>query len=286
MGLDADGVPGNLAAVAAAYGALPGVVAVAMAGSRTAGVADERSDVDLYVYAPEPPPLPDRAAVAARFASASEVGNAAWEPGDEWLDPRTGRHVDVMYRSPAWIEDQLARVLVRHEAAVGCSTCFWHNVLHSEPLVDPGGWYRALRASAERPYPEPLKRAVVAKNHPLLRRAFSSYLNQIRRAVERDDPVSVQHRVAALLASYFDVLFAANELPHPGEKRLLRFAIERCPKLPPGVETHITHLLALPSAPPTDGVVARADALLDGLDALLEAKGLLTRRQPTWWETR
>jgi hypothetical protein len=47
-GVGCDGVPRTVSAEAAAYGALSGVVAVAMAGSRTA-VGNERSDVDLYV---------------------------------------------------------------------------------------------------------------------------------------------------------------------------------------------------------------------------------------------
>jgi hypothetical protein len=40
---------GTVSVEAAASGALSGVVAVAMAGSRTAAVADERSDVNLYL---------------------------------------------------------------------------------------------------------------------------------------------------------------------------------------------------------------------------------------------
>jgi len=35
--------------VAAVFATLPGVVAVAMAGSRATDDADERSDIDLYV---------------------------------------------------------------------------------------------------------------------------------------------------------------------------------------------------------------------------------------------
>jgi predicted nucleotidyltransferase len=271
---EADSDP-TLLEIAAAYGALPGVVAVALAGSMTAGTADAGSDADLYVYASTMPPVPLRKAVAARFAQVSEVGNAVWEPGDEWLDERTGRQVDVIYRTPAWIEDHLDRVLVRHEASTGYSTCFWHNVLHSTPLVDPSGWFGQLQDQARQPYPAALQQAIVAKNHPILQQALSSYLHQIKRAVARDDAISVQHRVTALLASYFDILFAVNELPHPGEKRQLRYALERCGKLPPGMETAISGLLSIPAAPTTPTIIGRVDALVDGLDTLLEAEGFL-----------
>ena len=183
------------------------------------------------------------------------MGNDFWEPGDEWIDAQTGRHVDVMYRTPVWIEEQLERVLVRHEASVGYSTCFWHNVLHSTPLFDRSGWYRDLQATAARPYPQPLQRAIIARNHPILRQTLSSYLAQIERAVRRGDSVSIQHRVTALLASYFDVLFAVNELPHPGEKRLLQFAATRCAKTPLDMETQINALFETAARPATPAVV-------------------------------
>ncbi len=137
--------------IAAAFAALPQVIAVAMAGSRATGAADDHSDIDLYVYAEEPLALADRSTIATSFAARAEVGNDFWEAGDEWIDAQTGRHVDVMYRTPVWIEEQLERVLVRHEASVGYSTCFWHNVLHSTPLFDRSGWYRDLQVAAARP---------------------------------------------------------------------------------------------------------------------------------------
>ena len=248
--------PAALAAsVAAAFANLPDVAAVALAGSGVTVAADEQSDVDLYVYAGAPVAIADRVAIATGFATRSEVGNEFWEPGDEWIDTQTGRHVDVMYRTPDWIEEQLKRVLVRHEASVGYSTCFWHNVLHSTPLFDRSGWYRGLQATAARPYPQPLRRAIIARNHPILRQTLSSYLAQIERAVRRGDSVSIQHRVTALLASYFDVLFAVNELPHPGEKRLLQFAATRCTKTPPDMETQINALLETAARPATPAVV-------------------------------
>jgi hypothetical protein len=263
------------ALVAAAFASLPDVVAVALAGSGVAGVADEQSDLDLYVYAGAPVAMADRVAIATSFAARPEVGNEFWEPGDEWIDGRTGRHVDVMYRSPDWIEGQLERVLVRHEASVGYSTCFWHNVLHSRPLFDRSGWYHDLQAAARRPYPQPLQRAIIARNHPILRQTLSSYLAQIERAVGRGDSVSIQHRVTALLASYFDVLFAVNELPHPGEKRLLQIAMTRCAKIPPGMEAQINALLETAARPASPAIVTHVDALLNSLDDLLAIEGVI-----------
>lgn len=269
--------------MAGRYAALPAVEAVALAGSLAAGAADERSDLDLYVYAPAPLDLGARAAVARAAAPGEagpprlEIGNDAFEPGDEWLDGGSGLHLDVMFRSPAWIEAELDRVLSRFQARAGYSTCFWWNVLRSEPLFDRSGWYAALRRRADVPYPEPLRRAVVARNHPLLRGALSSYLAQIERAAARGDACGVNHRVAALLASAFDVLFALNRVPHPGEKRLLAWAEALCPLRPPRLGEEVTALLRA-AAPPGHEVVARAAALLDPLDELLAAEGLLPPR--------
>jgi hypothetical protein len=260
--------------LAAAYAGAPEVHAVALGGSRAnpAAMADAASDIDLYVYAAADLPLAFRTAVASGAAGSVELDNRFFEPGDEWVDRDTGVGVDVMFRRPAWIEDQLDRVLVRHEASVGYSTAFWHNVLHSKVLFDRDGWLAALQRRAQAPYPEPLRRAVVAKNQPLLRRNRSSYLRQIERAIARGDGVSVNHRVAAFLASWFDVLFALNRVPHPGEKRLVEIAELECPSAPAGFAGSVRALVA---AIPRGDAAALAAKLTDGLDALLAADGLL-----------
>ncbi|HYQ81634.1 MAG TPA: DUF4037 domain-containing protein [Anaeromyxobacteraceae bacterium] len=270
--------------MAARYAALPAVEAVALGGSLGAEAGDERSDLDFYVYAREPLTLEARAAVARASAPPGsgarlEIGNEAFEPGDEWIDAEGGLHLDVMFRTPAWIEAELDRVLSRCQARVGYSTCFWWNVLRSEPLFDRAGWLAGLRRRAEVPYPEALRRAVLARNHPLLRGTLSSFLAQIERAVARRDAPSVNHRVAALLASAFDVLFALNRAPHPGEKRLLFWAEALCPLRPPRLAERVTALLSA-CAPPSSGAVASASALLDDLDALLEAEGFLPPGRP------
>lgn len=261
--------------VAAEFGALPEVVAVVLAGSRKGDFSDDRSDFDIYVYAEPEPALAWRAALGRKYGSRARIGNQFWEPGDEWAEPQNGTIIDIMYRTPGWIEEQFDRVLVRHQPSVGYSTCFIHNVLHSQPLYDRNGWFASLRSRAQQPYPEPLRRAIIARNHPVLRSLLSSYVHQIELALSREDHVSVFHRISALLASYFDIIFAMNRLYHPGEKRLVRYVLEQCPQRPPHFQVQVNDLLAATAPPDQTRLLERVNDFLDGLDALLIAEGLI-----------
>ena len=258
------------------FAKLPEVTAVVLSGSKGSEFSDACSDLDLYVYAEHEPPQVWRAGLARKFGERASIGNNFWEPGDEWVALRTGNVVDIMYRTPAWIEQQLDRVLLRHQASVGYSTCFVYNVLHSKTLFDRGKWFASLRANAEQPYPEPLRRAIIAKNHPILRRTLSSYVHQIAMALERNDSLSVNHRITALLASYFDILFAINRLFHPGEKRLVAHVLAKCPKHPPDFEAQVYELLSAIAPTGQPDMPGRVNDLLDGLDALLIEEQLIT----------
>jgi hypothetical protein len=92
--------------------------------------------------------------------------------------------------------------------------------------------------------------------------------------VARQDLVSVNHRVAALLASYFDVLFALNRVPHPGEKWLVALATKRCPVVPAGMAGDVAALAAASGAA-TAAVVEAANRLVDALDRVLIDEGLI-----------
>jgi predicted nucleotidyltransferase len=243
-----------------AFGKLPQVLAVVLAGSRAAATSDLESDFDLYVYAVREVPFEFRRALLGESA---EIDNRFWEPGDEWSDPSTGAQIDIMYRSPEWIEGQLNRVLSCHEAALGYTTCFWYNVIYSEALFDPRGWYQELQNRGHVAYPEGLRRAIVMKNWPVLRRNHSSYRHQIELALNRADLLSVQHRVTAFLASFFDLWFALERKPHPGEKRLLSH-------LP---EPWVSLVQALTEASPGT-LLTHIDTLMDRIDAKLVEEGM------------
>jgi hypothetical protein len=257
------------------YSLIPQVQAVVLAGSVAGESADHGSDIDLYVYSETQIPRYSRAGIATARSRHAAVGNQFWEDGDEWIEGDSGVAVDVTFRSVSWIEEQLDRVLVKHEASTGYSTCFWYNVLNSNVLFDRNGWFRQLQQWTQQTYPEPLRQAIVAKNHPILRDLLlSAYLHQLEKAVQRNDLISVNHRIAALLASYFDILFAVNRLPHPGEKRLLEIAEKRCEKLPAGMREQIESLLRAAGIGDQQ-IIGRANALVNGLDELLLSEGLI-----------
>jgi hypothetical protein len=260
--------------IAAHYSRLPQVEAVALSGSQTIRFVDSGSDIDLYVYVREPIPLAIRAQIATTDTLYPEINNQFWEPGDEWVDPVTGIGVDVMFRQTSWIEEQFDRMLLHYQASIGYSTCLWYNVRIAHVLYDRHDWFHRLQQIAYQPYPEMLRRAIIAKNYPILKNTHSSYINQLQTAIHRGDLVSANHRVTAFLASYFDILFALNRLPHPGEKHVLKLAESHCTHMPIGMSRNIKALIRAAARLDREALLY-AHTLADGIGELLRAEGLL-----------
>lgn len=76
----------------------------------------------------------------------------------------------------------------------------------------------------------------------MLSRVLPSFDKQIKKAVECNDIVSICHRTAEYMASYFDIIFALNEMFHPGEKCLIQICKTKCSILPKDFEENITKL--------------------------------------------
>ena len=248
------------------------VQAVAVAGSRTnLHSIDKLSDIDLYIYHSDPISMVERSIIAQKFSDHIEIDNPYWGSEDAWIERRTGIKMDVVYWDTTWIADQIARILVEYQAWLGYTTCFWHTVRVSEVLFDRTGWFKDLQRQANVPYPETLRQNIVALNLPVLRTAMPSYINQIKAAVVRQDLVSLNHRLAAFLASYFDVLFAINRVLHPGEKRLLQIAPQICLNIPPNMQNHIQSLfMAAALADPI--ILDHLHELVNGLENLLSTE--------------
>jgi hypothetical protein len=238
----------TIEALAASVATVPSIEALVLAGSMTSGLADEGSDYDLYAYTREAVPIECRARWLKARAIRLELHNTFWEWSDEWIEP-DGTAFDLMYRSCDTIEADVEARLGRGEAAVGYSTCLCHSVLQATPVFDRRGWFRALQDRVRStPYPDRLVEGILKKNLPVLGANIHSYEQQIRSAFRRRDRVSLNHRTAAWLASYLDILFAANRRFNPGEKRLL---------------VHVQTLAAVP-----EGVVADAEGACAGACSL------------------
>jgi hypothetical protein len=259
--------------IADLFAPLPQVEAIALAGSRGSGTgtSDSASDIDLYVYTRGEIPLENRVSIVERTggASRSSLNLNYWGPGDEWLNALTGIEIDIVYFDAAWMEDQISRVVESHQASMGYTTCFWHTIHQSIVFFDPHGWFTELQKRCQVEYPESLRQNIVTLNYPVLRNIIPSYANQIEKAAKRGDMVSINHRLAALFASYFDILFAINRQLHPGEKRMVEFALNNCGLLPANMEADIASILLLNEADIPD-LPNRVNRLLDCLDQMLK----------------
>jgi len=253
---------------------LPQVQAIALGGSIAKGFTDKFSDIDLYVFSNELVPLSSRKEIVDLFeVTRADLNLTFWDLGDEWVDKETGIEIDVIYWDRTWISDQIDRVFIEHRASVGYSTCFWHTILNAIPLFDRDDWFLDLQKKCDRAYPEKLRDAIIAKNHPVLRNIIPSYYYQIQKALERRDQISINHRIAAYLASYFDILFAVNKLPNPGEKKILSFALEYCEKKPENLKVQIEDVLNL-SGNGTSELLDSLTQLIDALDQILLDEGI------------
>ncbi len=244
---------------------LPEIESIALSGSKTNNFSDEQSDFDIYVYSSNKIDVDFRKKLAQSFSDRFEVNNNYWENGDEWV-AKSGETIDIMYRSCSFIEENISQVFENFNAQVGYSTCILFNVQKSKILFDRNGWFKKQQEKINTEYPQKLSKAIIEKNLPLLRNNISSYKAQIIKALDRNDLISVNHRITAFLASYFDILFALNKVFHPGEKRLLEFANELDPvNKPKKLNKNIEKLL---NAKDKLTLLEKIDELVDSLEIL------------------
>lgn len=247
------------------------VEAIALGGSRAGDDYDEKSDYDLYIYCSEIPDESIRKNILEKYCRYTEIGNTFWELEDD-CTLKDGVDIDILYRNTEDFAQTLRSVVEEHTAYNGYTTCMWHNFLHSRILYDKNGRLSALKKRYEVPYPEALRDSIISKNMRLLTGNLPSYDSQIKKAVIRKDSVSVNHRTAAFLESYFDIIFALNKLTHPGEKRMISYAKEYARLLPANFEENLNKLF--------QNLFTDSDEALLTLNKIIEALERLISSQP------
>ena len=172
-----------------------------------------------------------------------EVGNHFWEYEDN-CTLHNGIDIDILYRNLDGFTQDVASVAEDCRPRNGYTTCMWHNLRTCKIIYDPAGRLAAAKARFDIPYPPLLKARIIQRNRRLLRGSMPAYETQIAKAAARGDAVSVNHRTAAFLESYFDILFALNQQTHPGEKRLVQLCRRQCRILPGAFEENLERLFA------------------------------------------
>ena len=245
---------------------LPQVDAIALGGSRAGEYYDQKSDYDVYVYCKEPVSEDVRKEILSRYCSYMEIGNHFWEYEDNCV-LNSGIDIDILYRDLDGFAEGIKRVVVQHQAQNGYTTCMWYNLINSRILFDRDGRLSQLQKRFTIPYPQELKKAIVERNRNLLRGAMPAYEAQITKAVGRNDVVSINHRAAEFMASYFDVVFALNEQLHPGEKRLIDLCEKNCKLLPENFRQNLERLFSNLFTHP-EQVAADIDEIVTELEKL------------------
>lgn len=217
------------------------VEALALGGSRAGEHFDEASDYDVYLYCRGQVPEEIRRAILSRYCSVMEIGNHFWEYEDN-CRLNNGIDIDILYRDLDTFAADVAQVVEQFQARNAYTTCMWHNLLTCKVIYDRDGRLARAKERFSVPYPRQLKENILARGWGLLHGAMPAYDAQLVKAVKRGDLVSVNHRAAGFLETYFDFLFALNEVTHPGEKRLVQLCRERCTLLPDHFEENLEKL--------------------------------------------
>lgn len=221
--------------------ALPQVEAIALGGSRAGENFDENSDYDVYLYCTGSIADAVRREILDKYCSYTELSNHFWELEDN-CTLKNGVDIDILYRNLDDFTADVASVAEECIARTGYTTCMWHNLITCKVIYDEKGRLGKAKDRFTIPYPKMLRDNIITKNMSLLSGMLPSYDGQIKKALGRGDAVSVNHRTAAFMESYFDVIFALNELTHPGEKRLVQLCRKNCKILPKNFEENIEKL--------------------------------------------
>ena len=219
------------------------VEAITLGGSRAGENYDEKSDYDVYLYVNSAISEEKRKNILQKFCSYMEIGNSFWEYEDNCV-LNNGIEIDILYRDMKDFMKGIERVVAEYHPSNSYTTCMWHNLITCKILYDKNGTLEKYKNKYTINYPKQLKENIIKRQLELIDSSMPAYPNQIKKAILRKDFVSINHRITEFLASYFDLLFAINEITHPGEKRLIQLCKKQCKILPENFEENLNSLFS------------------------------------------
>ena len=217
--------------------------AIVLSGSKTSLINDEMSDYDIYIYSKEKVNIETRKNFIEKYSSYYELGNDYFEYGDEFIIDDIC--FDFTYRDLSFAENEINYIWRECNSKIGYTTAFLYNIKNSKIIYDKDSKFQNIQNELNKEYPDKLKENIIKKNLAVMKdKKCASFFEQLEKAIKRKDIVSVNHRVSAILTSYFDILFALNKELHPGEKKLIKYVYKLCKLIPENFEDDIKNIIA------------------------------------------
>lgn len=249
------------------------VLAITLSGSGASGKNDFFYDIDIDIILKNNIDINKRKSLLKKFSDIIDTIKGRYGEKDIFILRNSTTQIDITYYTLDILEDNLYNVIDKCEASVGYTTCLWKKVISAFVAYDKENIFKNLQKKYRVNYPEKLKFNIIDKNYYLLRDSISSYYNEIDKAINRGDIISVNHKICKLLDSYFDVIFALNEMPHPGEKRLLPTITNKCNKIPKLLEERVDTLIES-SGTCDKSILDNINIIVDALKELLYTEGI------------
>lgn len=218
------------------------VLSIILTGS---GVRDKKNffyDIDIDVILKDNIDINTRKKILKKFSDSIEIINGKYGEKDVFILRNSSTEIEVSYYTLDRLKNNLFDVIDNYKASEGYTTCLWKEVSGAFIAYDKENTFRNLQNKYRVDYPEKLKLNIVDKNYYLLRDSKLSYYKQIDNAINSGDLIKASQKIRKFLDSYFDVIFAVNEIPHPGAKRLIAVIDSKCKKKPRLLTTGVSIL--------------------------------------------
>lgn len=249
------------------------ILAITLIGSGASEKNDFFYDIDVDVVIKEEIDINNRKRILKKFSDSIETISARYGEKDSFVLRNSTTKINITYYVIDILEDNLFNVINKYNASIGYTTCLWKVVSGAFIVYDKKNVFKNLQSKYRVPYPEELKLNIIEKNYYLLRDSTSSYYNQIDKAINSGDLVSVSDKAYKFLDSYFDIIFAVNEIHHPGEKRIISTINSKCSKLPKLLIEGVDSLIEK-SCTCDRSILRNIDELVDTLKDFLHEEGI------------
>lgn len=237
------------------------------------------SDIDIDILIKDNIDFERRKKILSKFTDELYTGVGRTGVYDRFFLRNSTTLIEISYISLDKLEKNLIDVVDKCIPNIGYTTYQWRNVINAYIAYDKDNIYKKLQEEYRRPFPEQLKVNIINENYWLLKGGVESYYKKIEDAIKINDIEKIKKNIKGFLESYFDIIFAINEIQHPGEKKILTYVLNNCSKIPEGINEQVNSLIERSVVQDDilevdNSILEEVDSIIEELDKLIEKEGI------------